>query len=333
MQARRWVMARRPGEEIDLGDLILQDFNPRDPAEGEVLVAIDHHTVAPGVRVKMTRVTYAGQIQPGEHIPGDASGVVIASGDPRFATGDRVTGFMQWATHGLARGDDLQKLDPALFEGGAPLSASVTVFGMSGLTGYFGILRVGAIKPGEVVLISSAAGAVGCVVGQIAKLHGCDVVGIVGTDDKKADLLENCGFDDVINYRTTDDLEGALRALRPDGYDVFFDNVGGDILRAGFNNTRTFGRTVICGSLSEYGGVEGSGMPSLKAGMRQRIENFVVLDYAGEFPAARAEMSRWMREGKLRHRPTIIEGIENAAAAFVRQFQSGGPPRPVIAVA
>ncbi|MDP3660778.1 NADP-dependent oxidoreductase [Phenylobacterium sp.] len=329
---RRWVLASRPGKDLKASDFDLQSFTPADLAEGEVRVRIEHHTVAPGVRAKLMAATYAARIELGDTIPGNAVGVVEASRHPQFAPGDRVSGFLGWASVAVMPGGELDKLDAELFEGGVPLATGVGLLGMSGLTAYFGLLKIGRLKAGETVLVSSAAGAVGSVVGQIARIHDCDVLGLAGDDDKCADIVAESGYDAAINYKTHSDLGGAIKAARPDGVDVFFDNVGGETLLAGFDNLRAFGRVVVCGAMSVYDGAPVPMMPALKPSLRQTVQAFICPDFIAEFPAARRQISQWIREGKLKHRPTVVQGIERAAEAFVGQFNGQTGPRPIVSV-
>ena len=332
VEPRRWVLAARPGKELKVSDFALEAFTPPDLRDGDVRVRIEHHTVAPGVRAKLMEKTYEDMVQVGEPIPGNAVGVVEASRHPDFAPGDPVCGFLGWASVAVLPGRTLEKLDPALFGDGVPTSAAVGVLGMAGLTAYFGLLRIGRLQAGETVLVSSAAGAVGSLVGQIARIHDCEVIGVAGSDGKCADILANSGYDAAVNYRAHRDLAAAIREVRTDGVDVFFDNVGGDTLNAGFANLRTFGRIVVCGAMSRYGGGDAGVMPALKPGMRQAVQAFVTPDFAADFPAARLQLAQWLREGKLRHRPTVIAGIERAAEAFVGQFNGETGPRPIVSV-
>jgi len=331
-EPRRWVLAARPGKDLKVSDFDLQSFTPPDLGEGDVRVRVEHHTVAPGVRAKLMEETYAAMVHPGDPIPGNGVGVVETSRHPNFSQGDRVCGFLGWTNLAVLPGSQLEKLDEELFDERVPAASCVGVLGMSGLTAYFGLLKIGRVKPGESVLVSSAAGAVGSVVGQIARIHGCDVVGLAGSDEKCADILAESGYDAAINYRKVPDLGAAIKAARPDGVDVFFDNVGGATLAAGFSNVRTFGRVVICGAMSTYDGGPDAMIPAPKPGKRQTLQAFVSPDFIEAFPAARRQMAQWLREGKLKHRPTIIHGLERAAEAFVGQFNGQTGPRPLVAV-
>lgn len=330
----RWVLARRPEGAPRPGDFALERFAPPAPQDGEIAVRVEFHTVAPGIRSKLTAKTYAAMVGIGEPIPGVGVGVVEASRHPGFAQGDRVTGELGWASYCVIAGAAVQKLDPAVFGDDIPASAAVDVLGAPGLTAYFGLLRVGEAKAGDVVLVSSAAGSVGSVAGQIAALKGCDVVGIAGGPEKCADLAA-MGFADAVDYKARRDLAAAFAEARPNGYDLYFDNVGGETTDAAILNMREFARLVICGQTSEYNRQDPRGLRNITAFITRRLtmKGFVLYDFLRDFAAARAEMAGWLREGRLRHQPTIIPGVEHAVEAFLARFESGqGGGRPLVKV-
>lgn len=330
----RWVLAARPGATLRTDDFALEEFAIPELSEGEVRVAVEYHTIAPGIRPKLTADTYVPAIAIGGTIPGLGVGVVEDSRDPNFSAGDRVSGELGWASRAIMKGKDLYKLDPRIFTPDIPISAALDVLGVSGLTAYFGLLRVGDLRPGDVVLVSSAAGAVGSIAGQIARLKGCDTVGIAGSAEKCA-LLTADGFAAAIDYTEEPDLTAAIKQRRPDGIDLYFDNVGGETTDAAIANMRPFGRVVICGRTSDYGGRDSGGVRRMMDVLfrRLRIQGFIMYDFASEFEAARAELAEWLRQGKMRHRVTAVDGIENAAASFVSRFEKGSSiVRPLVKV-
>ena len=241
-ESRRWVMAKTPGAVLAPDDFELRSFIPRELLEGDVRVRVRAHTVAPGARAAMTYASYGRPMKPGDPMLGEGIGVVDASRHPDFAVGDTVTGNLGWATDVVLRGGELRTLEPALYGDDLPPETALGALGVNGNTAYVGLFEVGRLKAGETVLVSSAAGAVGYLAGQMAVIAGCDVVGIAGSDAKCRELTEKFGFHAAINYRTAGDLAAAIKTTRPDGIDVFFDNVGGRTLSAGVANLRQFGR-------------------------------------------------------------------------------------------
>ncbi|MGE3865678.1 MAG: zinc-binding dehydrogenase [Hyphomonadaceae bacterium] len=332
---QRWILARRPEGAPAKDDFELQSFTPPPLKEGEVAVRIEYHTVAPGVRPKLARKTHAAMVELGETIPGVGVGVVEASRHSAIQKGDRVTGDLGWASFCVASGEALHKLDPAMLGDDIPAYAAIDVLGNAGLTAYFGLLRVGEIKGGETVLVSSAAGSVGSVAGQIARLKGCDPVGVAGSVEKCAQLETQFGYVASVNYRAAPDLTAALGALRPEGYHTYFDNVGGPVTDAALMNMRDFGRLLICGQVSDYNRTEPQGFRATAPiiSRRLRLQGFVLGDYRADFAAARKEMAGWVRAGKLTMSPTIMPGLALAVETFLSRFEPNAPDRPLIRVA
>jgi NADPH-dependent curcumin reductase CurA len=240
---------------------------------------------------------------------------------PGFEVGEHVflmTGVQQFC---VSDGTDVQKVDPNI----APLPTFLGVLGMTGLTAYFGILDVGAIKAGETVVVSGAAGAVGSVVGQIARIHDCRVVGIAGGKQKCEYLVDELGFDAAIDYKS-EKLRKALQEHCPDGVDVFFDNVGGDTLNTVLPMLRMHGRVVICGAISQYNNTGPMAGPSNYMSLlvsRARMEGFVVFDYAKRYPEAVAAMIGWIADGRLKSQEQVEEGIENFPQVLLKLFEGG----------
>jgi NADPH-dependent curcumin reductase CurA len=333
-QGRRWILAARPQGLPARSDFRLQQFTVAEPAAGEVVVRVAYHTVAPGVLPKLLGQTYTAMVQMGDVIPGNGVGVIEASRHPDFGVGDRVAGELAWATHVIARPESIQRLDPSTFSADVPMESAVGTLGGAGLAAYFGLLRIGHPQPGQTVLVSSASGAVGSVVGQLARIKGCRVVGIAGSGQKCADLVNALRFDAAIDYKAESDLAGAIKMQAPEGVDIYFDNVGGEVSDAALVNMKLFGRVVVCGQTSDYQRVVPRGLLGMTQIITRRLtlQGFVVHDFASEFEAARRELAGWMRAGLLLHRPTVVEGIDNSVDAFVKQFEAGGGGRPLIRV-
>lgn len=330
---KRWTLQSHPVGEPKVTDFRLETFVLPAPLPGEALVRVQFHTVAPGVRAKLAGDTYTAQVKIGDVIPGYGVGIVEASNCPELAVGDRVVGELAWATHTLVRPAAVQLLDPGIFDRPeTPLDAAIGVLGASGLTAYFGLLRIGQAKAGDTVLVSSASGAVGSCVGQIARILGCRTIGIAGSAEKCAELRQRFGFDAAVDYRAKGSLTEAIRAVAPEGIDLYYDNVGGDITEAAVANLKQFGRIVVCGQTSDYNRAEATGFRSMTQVITKRLtlRGFVVHDFSAEFAAARTQLAEWLREGRLVHRPAIQDGIESAAAAFVGQFSGQGATRPII---
>ncbi|HUD52805.1 NADP-dependent oxidoreductase, partial [Parvibaculum sp.] len=260
---------------------------------------------------------------------------VEISNNEKFKPGDRVTGGFGWASHALSNGRGIQKLDPALYHGKLRPTAAIGVLGIPGLTSYFGLLDLGQPKEGDTVLISSAAGPVGATAGQIAKMKGCTVVGIAGSKTK-CDYVRSLGFDRAIDYREVADLRGAIAETCPGGIDIYFDNVGAEMLDAAILNMKEHGRIVVSGQVSEYNRAEGElhGIRNVTRFIthRLRMEGLVVFDYFKDFRAAQTEMAGWIHDGKLVYTEDISEGLENSAAAFIGLFEGENLGRRLIRV-
>ncbi|RME94620.1 MAG: NADP-dependent oxidoreductase [Bacteroidetes bacterium] len=290
-----------------------------EPADGQFLVRHHYISLDPAMRGWMNATrSYIPPVEIGAVMRAGSIGEVIASKHEAFAVGDVVTGWGGVQEYCLTDGQGWYKVDTKL----APMTAYIGTLGMPGMTAYFGILEVGKIKPGEVVLVSGAAGAVGSVVGQIAKIKGCTVVGIAGGPDKCHYLTEELGFDAAIDYKN-ENVASAIKTHCPTGIDVYFDNVGGQILDIALARLRRHARVVICGAISQYnneGKIQGpSNYLSLLVN-RATMQGMVVMDYAHGYRDAARQMGQWMQEGKLKSREDIYEGIENFYETFLRLF-------------
>jgi NADPH-dependent curcumin reductase CurA len=276
-----------------------------------VLVRTLYVSVDPYQRGRMsTARSYAKSLELGDVMTSQTLGEVVESNDGRFEPGDLVVGQLGWREHAVARGGAVRKVPPEL----DPATLALHVVGATGFTAYFGLFDVGRPKPGDTVVVSGAAGAVGQVVGQLAKITGCLTVGIAGGPDKKAELEELYGYDLAIDYKNED-----VREALPKGVDVYFDNVGGEISQAVHSRLNVGARIAICGQISQYNleRPEPTFHPGALIVFRARMEGFLVSDYAHRFEEAAPRLARWVAEGKIRYREDVTEGLENAPRAFI----------------
>jgi hypothetical protein len=289
------------------------------PGPGEVQVRNTWMTVDPYMRGRMNDVkSYSPPFQLGEAMQGGAVGEVVASNDPSFKAGDAVQSFFGWREAFNAPAGAVQKLDTH----GLPPQAFLGVAGMPGLTAYVGLLKVAALKDGDVVFVSAAAGAVGQVVCQIAKLKGHTVIGSAGGAEKVA-YLKGLGVDHVIDYKAEKDLTAALMRAAPDGIDVYFENVGGAHLEAALMAAKPFGRFALCGMISDYNATDaGAGVHGLiqAVGKQLRLEGFIVSSFFDQMPAFVQDMSGWIASGKVKWEETVEHGIDRAPDAFLKLF-------------
>ena len=291
-----------------------------DPGPGEVQVRNSWMTVDPYMRGRMNDVqSYVPPFQIGEALQGGAVGEVIASNDPAFKAGDLVQSFFGWREAFNAPANAVQALDTH----GLPPQAFLGVAGMPGMTAWVGLLKIAALKDGDVVFVSGAAGAVGQVVCQIAKLKGHTVIGSAGGADKIA-YLKEIGVDHAIDYKAEPDLTAAVMRAAPGGVDVYFDNVGGPHLEAALMAAKPFGRFALCGAISQYNATDlGPGVRGLimAVGKQLRLEGFIVSSHFEQLPVFVKEMAGWIAEGKVTWRETVENGVENAPTAFLKLFK------------
>jgi NADPH-dependent curcumin reductase CurA len=263
---------------------------------------------------------------------GGVVGQVVESHHPRFAAGEIVEGYFGWQQYAVSDGVGARKVDPSL----APISTALGVLGMPGLTAYFGLLEIGKPQPGETVVVSGAAGAVGSLVGQIAKIQGCHVVGIAGTDEKARYVVEELGFDSAFNYKSARNYRAKLKTLCPQGIDVYFDNVGGAITDAVIPLLNVRARLVICGQISQYNLERPEMGPRWLWALivkQARAEGFLVFQFADRFEEGIRQMAQWLKEGKLKYRENIIEGLENAPRAFIGMLKGENIGKQLVKVA
>src|SRR5947209_12898725 len=324
-------LAARPAGLPKRSDWNYTEEPVREAGEGELLVKNLYISLDPAMRGWMNEGrSYIAPVQIGEVMRAAAVGRVIASKHPAFAVGDNVTGMFGMQEYALSDGTRVTKVDPKL----VPLPVYIGMLGAAGLTAYFGLLDVGQAKAGETVVISGAAGAVGIAAGQIAKIKGCRAIGIAGGPEKCQYITQELGFDAAIDYKS-EDVTQALRQHCPKGIDVYFDNVGGDILDAALANLARYGRVVICGAISQYNTTSAVKGPSNYLSLlvnHGRMEGFVVFDYAARYQEAARDMAGWMMAGKLKSREDIVEGLETFPETMLRLFRGENTGKLMIKV-
>ncbi len=328
---RRVTLAARPAGFPKESNFALVEAPVPEPQPGEALVRVLWTSVDPYQRGRMSEArSYAKPVEVGEVMTAQSAGEVVESRDPRFQPGDKVVGPLGWQEYAVARGGTLRKTVP-----GAPLQTALHVLGTNGLTAYFGLLDVARPKPGDTVVVSAAAGGVGQVVGQLAKLAGCRAVGIAGGPEKVHELTETFGYDAGIDYKG-EDIAAALKEACPDGVDVYFDNVGGEITDAVFRRLAIGARIAICGQISQYK-LEQPELAPRNLGLlivyRARVEGFLVSDYAHRFGEAVPRLARWLAEGRVRYTEDVVEGIERAPEAFLRMLRGENRGKQLVHVA
>ncbi len=330
---RQIILANRPDGYPVESDFELVESSIPDPVEGEILVRTIYLSVDPYMRGRMnvSQKSYAAPVGDREVITGGVVGEVVKSKHDQFQVGDIAQCQLGWQAYGTMAGEDARKIDPDL----APISTSLGILGMPGLTAYFGLLEVCEPQAGETVFISGAAGAVGSIVGQIAKIKGCQAIGSAGTDQKVEHIVSDLGFDAAYNYKTTSDYVAKIAELCPDGVDVYFDNVGGTQTDAVFPNFNIGARISICGQISQYNLKKPELGPRLFFHFivkRLRMRGFLVFDFVERHEQALTEMANWLKTNKLQYRETITDGLENAPTAFISMLKGGNLGKQLVKV-
>ena len=329
MKNTRVLLASRPVGRPTRENWTIETVDTEPPGEGEFLAEVRYISVDPAMRGWINEgKSYIEPVGIGAVMRAGGVARVVESRHPDYAAGDHVLGITGVQKYWTSDGQDVRKVDPAA----APLPKYLGVLGMPGMTAYFGILDVGAIEEGEVVLVSGAAGAVGSLVGQIAKIKGCRVVGIAGGPDKCRYLTDELGFDAAIDYKS-ESLHPAIRAACPKGVDVYFDNVGGETLDAALACLRFRGRVALCGAISQYNSVQAIEGPKNYLSLlvnRGRMEGFIVFDFEEEYPRGIRDMSRWMAEGRLKSREHIVKGVETFPETLLMLFDGRNEGKLVI---
>lgn len=327
------LLANRPTGWVETSNFTFAETEIPRPGDGEVLVRNIYMSVDPYMRGRMNDTkSYVPPFQIGEVLQAGVVGQVVESNFDGVFPGDYVMGMLGWENYSVSDGRLLRKI-PA---GPAPLSYYLGILGMPGMTAYVGLMKIAEAKAGDNVFVTAASGAVGSVVGQLAKIHGCRVVGSAGSDDKVALLKNEFGYDAGFNYKTSESLGDSVREVCPEGVDVLFENVGGDIFEAVLWNMRDFGRVALCGMIADYNLEEPRPGPrgmSLIIGRRLKIQGFIVTDH----PEACDEYVRlataWLQEGKLTYRESISEGVENAPQAFIDLLKGRNTGKQIVQLA
>ena len=295
----------------------------REPTkEGEFLVRNIWMSVDPYMRGRMREGSnsYIPPFKLGQPLEGACIGQIIASKNNQFAIGEYVLGMLGWREYWLSNGSDVIKVNPNI----APIQSFLGTFGMTGLTAYVGLLKIGELKEGDTVFVSAASGAVGSVACQIAKTKGCHVIGSAGSEEKVKWLVDQAGIDNAFNYKEVNDISEHLRKICPDNIDIYFDNVGGKHLEAALDNMKTFGRIVLCGMISQYNSSSPLPGPSnlmLAITNRLKLQGFIVRDHYNMLNEFHAAMAKWIDQGNIKWKETVSEGIENAPKAFLGLFK------------
>ncbi|PVH99484.1 NAD(P)-binding protein [Periconia macrospinosa] len=333
------VLAERPKDNITPGKTFTTKQNPMPDAsalkDGQVLFQVLYLSLDPAMRGWLNDVrSYVPPVQIGETMRGAAIGVVKASKSSKFPKGSYAGAECGWTEYAVVSEKHLKPLD---LPQGAVLTDTLGVLGLTGLTAYFGITEVAKVKKGDFVVVSGAAGATGSVVGQIAKLKGAKVLGIAGGDDKVKWLKEELGFDAALNYKSKDFVK-EFRAATKDLIDVYFDNVGGEILDLALTKAKPFARFVMCGAISQYNSnksqIHGLKNYTMIISMRIRMQGFIVFDYQKQYPQARKELAQWLSEGKLKRKEHIVQGgLGKAEQALVDLFNGVNTGKLLVEVA
>lgn len=330
MNTEQIVLASRPKGLPVIDNFRFEAVELPDIAEGEVLLENLYFSVDPYMRGRMNDTkSYAPPFQINEPIQGGVVARVINSNSPLFIAGDMVVGLLPWRKQTVASANSLQKINTTL----APASYYLGVLGMPGLTAYFGLLHIGKPKAGETVVVSGAAGAVGVVVGQIAKIQGCRVIGIAGSDDKTALLKKQFGFDEAINYKTTANMREAIAEACPNGVDIYFDNVGGPISDAVISHINFHARIPLCGQISFYNSTETPIGPRLQPMLLTRsvlMQGFIISNFQSQFAEGIQHLAEWVKEGKLMYKETIVKGFNEIPNAFLGLFNGDNTGKMIV---
>ncbi len=313
---RAWTMASRPTGEPVAKNFELVESPIPEPKHGDVLIRTLYLSLDPYMRGRMRPgPSYATPLKPGDVMTGEVVARIEKSESERYAVGDIVRANIGWQEWDVVSAHNVKAVDPSL----GPISTAVGVLGMPGLTAYFGLLKICHPRPGDTLVVSAASGAVGAVVGQIGKISGCRVIGVAGSDEKCAYIVDELGFDASINYKTQD-ISAEFSRLCPDGIDVYFDNVGGPVSDAVFDHLAINARIAICGQISQYSAAEvpqGPRKLMMLTRTRSKVEGFLVYDFESLHEVGRARLAGWIKDGRLKYREDIVDGFENAPSAFI----------------
>jgi len=321
MTTKQIVLAARPNGFPTLNDFRSENIELDTIKEGEVLLKGLYYSVDPYMRGRMNEgKSYVPQFELNQAIEGGVLATVVESKSDLFKTGDTVLGALPWREEMIVSDKGLQKIESNV----ESLTYYLSILGMTGLTAYFGLMHIGKPKVGETVVVSGAAGAVGIAVGQIAKIQGARVIGIAGSEEKARMLKEEFGYDEVINYKTTTDMNSAIADLCPNGVDVYFDNVGGSISDAVIQNLNFHSRIALCGQISLYNSTEIPMGPRIQPMLLTRsvlMKGFIINNFEQDFPEGITHLSKWVNEGKLKFTETIVDGFDQLPNALLGLFK------------
>ncbi|MGN7206079.1 NADP-dependent oxidoreductase [Pedobacter sp. SAFR-022] len=325
------LLANRPVGKPSASDFKFEEIEMPSPKEGEVLLKTTYVSVDPYLRGRMSDAkSYVAPFELNKPMSSAIIAEVTASKNPDFKVGDYITAGLDWKLFQTSNGKGITKVDPSV-----SLSAYLGALGMTGLTALMGLQEIGKPKSGETLVVSGAAGAVGSIVGQIGKIMGCRVIGIAGSDEKTEALKSKFGFDEAINYKTTENMQEAIATAAPDGVDIYFDNVGGDISDAVIFNMNKYGRIAICGTISSYNDTEASTGPRLQPYVLKNsmlMQGFIVSNYAEKFPEGVKQLSEWLKAGKLQYSETIVNGFDQIPQAFMDLFEGKNEGKMVVKI-
>lgn len=330
MKTEQIVLASRPKGTPIKANFRTETVVLSEIKNGEVLLKANYFSVDPYMRGRMNDAkSYAAPFQVDQPINGRVTATVLESKTSNFKAGDIVVGMLPWQEKLITSEKGLQKIDIKI----VPESYYLGVLGMTGLTAYFGLMHIGKPKKGETVVVSGAAGAVGVVVGQIAKIQGCRVIGVAGSDEKVALLKQKFGFDEAINYKTTKNLTDDIAQFCPNGVDIYFDNVGGEISDAVIANINFNARIALCGQISLYNTTETPVGPRIQPMLLTRsvlMQGFIISNYTADFPEGIKQLSEWVKDGKLKFTETIENGFNNLPKALIGLFKGENTGKMIV---
>lgn len=326
------ILNSRPIGKPKLTDFKFINEDIPEITDGEILLKAKFVSVDPYLRGRMSDAkSYIAPFELNKVIASGVVAEVVASKTENYKVGDFVTGLLEWKEYQKSDANGLLKIDESI----APLSTYLGVLGMTGLTAYFGLTEIGKPKKGETIVVSGAAGAVGSIVGQIGKILGCRVVGIVGTDEKAEMIKSKFGFDDTINYNTCKDIKKEIETICPNGVDVYFDNVGGKISDSVHANINRLGRIIVCGAISAYNEtsmVSGPRVEHFLIVKSALMQGFIVTNYEDKFGEGIMQLSQWIKDGKLSYSETILEGLEAIPEAFIGLFEGKNTGKMIVKI-
>ena len=318
MKSRLIKLARMPEGMPQIIDFQLEEDEPGPIKNGELLLKPLYFSVDPYLRAAMSG-GHPPNLNVGDIVKSRGIAEVITSTHRNFAKGDFVMGYMEWRDRLVASASELNRLEAR----GLPLNAYLSVLGSTGLSAYFALNEIGKPKKGETMVVSGAAGAVGSIAGQIGKIFGCKVIGIAGSDEKIKLITSDFRFDGAINYKTSKDIGAAIKNLCPEGVDVYFDNVGGDVSDAVLSSMNNYGRVVVCGTIAEYNDSQpamGPRLLPLIVFKKLLLQGFLIGDYKDRFEEGRTQLQQWLADDKIRYQETITKGFEQLPDAFIGLF-------------